>query len=51
MNTLFGAKRSENCLPVERFFNQLMLHINEVQTTSYSIACKGKAINVRFVFA
>ena len=48
---LFGANCSENCLPVRRFLNQLMLDINKIQTTSYSIACKGEAIDVRFVFA
>ena len=48
---LFGANCSENCLPVKRFLNQLMLDIKKVQSTSYSIACKGKAIDVRFVFA
>ena len=48
---LFGANCSENCLPVKRFLNQLMLDVKKVQSTSYSIACKGKAIDVRFVFA
>jgi hypothetical protein len=28
-----------------------MPDINKIQTTSYSIACKGEAIDVRFVFA
>ena len=48
---LFGANCSENCLPVKRFLSQLMLDISKVQSTSYSIACKGKAIDVRLVFA
>ena len=48
---LFGANCSDNCLPVKRFLNNLLSSINKIQTSSYSIACKGKAIDVRFVFS
>jgi hypothetical protein len=47
---LFGANCSENCLPVKRFLNNLLFSINKIQISSYSVACKGKAIDVRFVF-
>ena len=36
---------------VKRFLNNLLSSINRIQTSSYSIACKGKAIDVRFVFS
>ena len=48
---LFGANCAENCTPVKRFINKLMAHLKKIESTSYPIACKGKAIDVQFVFA
>ena len=47
---LFGANCSESCLPVRRFLNKLLSDINKIQASTYSVACKGNAIDVKFVF-
>ena len=44
---LFGA----NCTPIKRFLSRLITDIRKIQGKSYPIACKGKAIDVKFVFA
>lgn len=48
---LFGANCSENCLAVKRYLTKLMTDNRKIQSTSYSIICKGEAIDVKFVIA
>ena len=48
---LFGTNCLENCTPIKRFLSRLITDIRKIQGKPYPIACKGKAIDVKFVFA
>lgn len=45
---LFGANCKENCVPVIRFINHLMIDIGRIESTTYTLACKGSPVNVKF---
>ena len=47
---LFGANCAKNFLPVRRFLGRLMTDIQQIESSSYSIAAKGENVIVKFVF-
>ena len=48
---LFGANCSENCIPVRRFLQKLLVDIRKIESTTYQINKKGEFIDVRFVIS
>ena len=45
---LFGANCKEDCVPVKRFINILMKDISTIESTTYTIACKGSSVQAKF---
>jgi hypothetical protein len=45
---LFGGNCSENCIPVKRFLQKLLVDIRRIEATTYTISCKSKIVNVKF---
>ena len=48
---LFGATCSENCLAVQLFLKQLLVEIQKLERTTYSVVCGGKTVELKFVIS
>ena len=48
---LFGAACSENCLAVQLFLKHLLVEIQKLERTTYSVTYGGKTVEVKFVIS
>ena len=48
---LFGATCSENCLAVKLFLKQLLVEIQKLERSTYSVVCGGETVEVKFVIS
>jgi hypothetical protein len=45
---LFGGNCSENCIPVKRFLQKLLVDIRRIEANTHTVSCKSKIVNVKF---
>ena len=48
---LFGGNCSENCVPIKRFLQKLLIDIRRIEATTYTVSCKGDTVNVKFLIS
>ena len=48
---LFGGNCSENCIPVRRFLQNLLVDIQKIESTTYQINKEGESVDVKFVIS